>query len=318
MVPDEYLYRGLCALARAHRAGTMAGHLGAAVVAGYFLAREWLGHDAAVAEAIRHELDRIRAGEERLWFDPARTGITVEELFEPFENAEIVRNGIARLTKALWASVDRLRQSGHNVIFASLALKAIALRPQFAQEPVVAGLERLLGLFASAGPGRGYYGRERGWQWPPRAPLADDRLVPVYRSPRAAARVVLSVLANHAGERRRGYGGLFHLITHARALLDLEELGARELARAALAAHRQHVRAWLGLPRVDQELGTLKRAIELPDSPEYWRRHRQSVQWSGWLTHRLKVLYAFHALLPLAPTEQARNRALQALGYLLA
>lgn len=35
MIEFEYLCKGICGLANAHKADTMAGHLGAAVVAGY-------------------------------------------------------------------------------------------------------------------------------------------------------------------------------------------------------------------------------------------------------------------------------------------
>lgn len=40
MINFQYLYRGLCGLARAHRANPLAGHLGAAVVAGYFFGED--------------------------------------------------------------------------------------------------------------------------------------------------------------------------------------------------------------------------------------------------------------------------------------
>ena len=40
MTDFKYLYLGLCGLARAHRANPMAGHLGAAVVAGYFFGED--------------------------------------------------------------------------------------------------------------------------------------------------------------------------------------------------------------------------------------------------------------------------------------
>ena len=54
MVDFEYLYKGLCGLARAYRANPMAGHLGAAVVAGYFF-----GED-------QHDLpDEVHAGIEK-------------------------------------------------------------------------------------------------------------------------------------------------------------------------------------------------------------------------------------------------------------
>ncbi len=317
MLPADYLYRGLCALARAPEAGTMAGHLGAASIAGYYLVREWLNQKPLV-EAIRRELDRLEAGEETIWFNPRRVGFGVRELYAPFPSSPPVGNATARLTRALWTSVDALRQSGHNVIFGSLALRALGDYPEFAREPIVAGIERLLEMFADAAPGRGYYGRERGWNRPPGVPVAPEEVIPPYGSPRAAARATLGILITHAGQRRRGYGGLFHLLTHARALLDLEDIGARELARAELPNHRFHVRLWLGLPRVDDELGRLERATESPDTPVYWERHTRSVQWSGWLTHRLKVLYAFAAIRRLESDPQRRQAARHALGYLLA
>ena len=52
MVNFQYLYKGLCGLARAHRAGPMAGHLGAAVVAGYFIGEEQPDLDHEVSAAI--------------------------------------------------------------------------------------------------------------------------------------------------------------------------------------------------------------------------------------------------------------------------
>ena len=51
MVDFDYLSKGLCALARAHRANTMAGHLGAAVVAGYFFGEEHHELDERVVAA---------------------------------------------------------------------------------------------------------------------------------------------------------------------------------------------------------------------------------------------------------------------------
>ena len=52
MVDFDYLYKGLCAMARAHRANTMAGHLGAAVVAGYFFGEEHHDLDKRVVGSV--------------------------------------------------------------------------------------------------------------------------------------------------------------------------------------------------------------------------------------------------------------------------
>jgi hypothetical protein len=40
MIDFDYLPKGLQAMARAHRVSTMSGHLGAAVVAGYFIGEQ--------------------------------------------------------------------------------------------------------------------------------------------------------------------------------------------------------------------------------------------------------------------------------------
>ena len=59
MVDFEYLHRGLCGLANAHRANAMAGHLGAAVVAGYFFGEDHPNLDPRVVTAVEQQLDRI-------------------------------------------------------------------------------------------------------------------------------------------------------------------------------------------------------------------------------------------------------------------
>ena len=69
MLDPEYLHRGLCGLARAHRANAMTGHLGAALIAGCLFREQHRDLDREVHDGIGGELDRIIAGEES-WFDP--------------------------------------------------------------------------------------------------------------------------------------------------------------------------------------------------------------------------------------------------------
>ena len=64
MINFEYLYRGLCGMANAPRASSMAGHLGAAVVAGYFFGEEHPDLDPGVSKAIERDLiDLVRPEE---------------------------------------------------------------------------------------------------------------------------------------------------------------------------------------------------------------------------------------------------------------
>jgi hypothetical protein len=63
MIDFRYLQTGIYGLANAHRAGTMAGHLGAAVVTGYFIGEDQGGLPDEVYRGIEGELKRVIAGE---------------------------------------------------------------------------------------------------------------------------------------------------------------------------------------------------------------------------------------------------------------
>ena len=63
MVNFEYLSKGLNALARAHHTSSMAGHLGAAVVAGYLIGEQRPDLDPEVCKGIEADLDRVMRGE---------------------------------------------------------------------------------------------------------------------------------------------------------------------------------------------------------------------------------------------------------------
>ena len=162
MVDFEYLYQGLCGLARVHRANTMAGHLGAAVVAGYFLGEDHPDFAEEVHSAVEKELDRIIRGEESLWFDSTKAGITAAELFEPFPDERPREEQIATIAEALSANIDKTRQSGHNVIFAAIAIRALHDHPRYATPSIIEGIRKLVEGFHGAVPGRGYYGKQRG------------------------------------------------------------------------------------------------------------------------------------------------------------
>ena len=55
-----YLEAGINALARAHHMSSMAGHLGASMIAGYYVARQRPNLDPAVEAGIQDDLRRVR------------------------------------------------------------------------------------------------------------------------------------------------------------------------------------------------------------------------------------------------------------------
>lgn len=316
MVEFAYLYRGLCGLARAHRANTMAGHLGAAVTAGYFFGEEHHDLHARVTAAVEGELDRIIAGEEGIWFNQQRAGITIEELFEPMTGGESQPELIGTIADALAENIDQPRQSGHNVIFASIAIRALKDHPEYATDEMVEGIRRLIIGFNGVVPGRGYYGRERGWISGEKMDLAELPDVPRYESLPEMAEVVVGELIESGGVRRQGFGGLFHLINHAAALTELSQYGFEDLALSGLPAHQRHLQLWRSLPDVEEELGKLVPAVHDPRTPAYWEGE-PSGQWSAQLTHRIKTLFGFHTLLRYVDDVQKQAAAREQFLYLM-
>jgi hypothetical protein len=63
MMNFEYVSRGLNAMARAHQMSAMAGHLGASVVAGYFLGEQRPDLAPEVRRGIDDDLARVMGGE---------------------------------------------------------------------------------------------------------------------------------------------------------------------------------------------------------------------------------------------------------------
>ena len=317
MVEFEYLYRGLCGMANAPRANSMAGHLGAAVIAGYFLGEDHPDLEDAVFKAIARDLNRITGGEESIWFDPKKAGISAAELFKPFAEEKPQIESIDTLARALEANIGKARQSGHNVIFASIAIRALRGHEQHASPTLVTGIEKLITSFNDQHPGRGYFGKERGWLIGNKAPLADAEETPEYESLDAMAETVIDQLIATASERRRGFGGLFHLINHAAALTELDGHGYAKLAQKGLSAHRQHLRLYRALPNLEDELGKLEASALDPFEPEYWKK-TESKQWGAWLTHRIKTLYGFHTLMRFIEDKGKREKALKQFRYLMA
>jgi hypothetical protein len=123
MIDFQRLYKGICGLAHAHKAGTMAGHLGAAVVTGYFFGEDQSDLPKEIYKGIEGELKRVIAGEEAFWFNAKKTGLTPTDLFKPFPKEESKEDSIKSIATALQKNVGQTRQSGHNIIFASIAVR---------------------------------------------------------------------------------------------------------------------------------------------------------------------------------------------------
>ena len=315
MIAFDYLPKGLNAMARAHQVSPMSGHLGAAVVAGYFIGEQHPDLDEKVCDGIEAELERISRGVSVFSPKPNAT-LKAPAMFEPFGKERPQEDLIDGIAEALARNINRARESGHNVIFASIAIRALKDHPDLATPSVVDGIRRLIGGFDNASPGSGYYGKEKGRINGRKIKLAGDDGIGPVPNLEAMANSVADDLIQHAAQRREGFGGPWHVINHAAALAELSHHGYRELAIKGLPAFREHFRLFKTIPDVSDEQGAETPTADAPLTPNFWtpekiRRERAH------LTHRIKTIYGFDTLAELVSDKQQRSQAIDKLRYLM-
>lgn len=318
MIDFGYLSKGLNALARAHQMSAMAGHLGAAVVAGYFVGEQRPNLDPEVYRGIEGDLERVMGGQSVFGKRMSkRAAITDAELFAAFPKEKPNEGLIDGIAEALEKGIDRPRQSGHNVIFASLAIRALREHPELATPSVVAGIRKLIGLFSAAHPGSGYYGKARGRITGDKVALADDDGVPDYDDLEGMAGAVLDeIIGQDQATHRQGYGGLVHVNNHAAAIVDLGRYGFGDLVARAVKSHHQHLRLWRNLPNLADELGVVKVSQFGVHAAGYWSSGKVPYD-RALLTHRVKTMYGFDGLVEAIDDGPRERRAYEKLRFLM-
>ena len=315
MINFQYLYQGLCGLANASKTSGLAGHLGAAVAAGYFIGEDQPDLPGPVGKGIEGELDRIIAGEEAIWYNVKKTGIKPNELFKKLPAEKPTPQATKSIAQALEKNIQRTRQSGHNVIFAAIALRALHDHPDYATPTMIRGITKLTQSFDNAHAGRGYYGKDKGWKTGRQIELPKIKDHEKYKDLRDLARTTINELIASAPIRDRGFGGLVHLINHAAAIVELHRYGYPDLAKKALPAHYEHLRLLRTLPNLNDELGPPTKSTFHPRDSKYWKEtlRRDSAQ----LTHRIKTIYGFYSLLPYMEDDTKTKPAEDAFLYLM-
>ena len=316
MIDFGYLYRGICGLANAHQAGTMAGHLGAAVAAGYFFGEDQCELPDEVFRGIENEIERVIAGEESIWFSAKRAGVTPTGLFETFPDGESDAASIGSIADALQKNIGQTRQSGHNVIFASIAIRALEDHPDYATREIVDGMRKLIAAFDHVSQGRGYYGAGKGWLPGEKVKLDVEKDLPMYRSIQQMIDTTVDELITSAAVKKQGFGGLWHLINHAAAITELDRYGYGAIAEQALPSHHHHVRLWRSLPDVENEMGAVTKSNIDPREPAYWQGMLKRDE--ARLTHRIKTLYGFYTIRRFIEDETTAKQAEDAFLYLMA
>ncbi|APZ93375.1 hypothetical protein [Fuerstiella marisgermanici] len=317
-IAESFLSSGLNALARAHHMSSMAGHLGASLIAGYFVGEQRPNLDPSVYEGIEGDLARVIRGESVFGKKMSKKStLSDAELFEPFPKQKPDETLIDGIAEGLEKGIDKPRQSGHNVIFACLAIRALKQHPELATPAIVDGIRRLMAMFANETPGSGYYGAKRGRIHGNKITLPEDDGTPAYNDIDSMVIAVLDEAIELTPEvHRSGYGGLVHVINHAAAIVDLADCGYDELAQRAIQSHRHHLRLWRNLPNVADEKGPTQVSKFTPHVAEYWKSG--SVPYDrALLTHRVKTMFGFDELAAAVDNQAKEKAAYEKLRYLM-
>lgn len=250
-------------------------HFGAAILATHFFLQD-SGLDAAAQVAVVAQAERLAARQSNWLRDPTRSSPA-----DPASVADQLAEG-----------ADRLSVIGHDLIFASIALRAMHERPELATNRAVHGLVRLVREINSSGMGGPFV----GWDDPEEAHDTPDPTLPEIESHQELAAVTLERFAQtgpvHAGNDQ---GVVHHILTHALALIELDELGYHAASQRGRQAQRTYLTLLTrrpdpagALPNIDLDCTDLR-------SADWWATDRcGELEWL--LGHAFKVPWAFYRL----------------------
>lgn len=286
VISDRYLEDGLTALSRGGEVGWFEGHVGGAYLAAYYMQKEFdLPQD--VLQGLAANCRHLRNQHED-WFEPYPPEPAQPELMDQF-------------MEGLLPNLANLSNSGHGVTLAVLGLKALRDRPDMLTPSIVRGLLKLMEDAAVEHKLARYYGIE-DYTKLDRSEISLSEITPYRNASDLASRALSElglVLPDQFVDGKYYFfaGELEHGITHAHALIELEQLGYTQLARLGQDNHRMQ----MILNRLrPQELSN--QGVQVPEKASI----TESAYWSGLYEdpHAIKVPYAALSLLQYVPKER--------------
>jgi len=275
MLGEEWLLHGLNAMSRAHEADYFKdGHVGAAVIASYYLCR-----DADVEDGVAPLLAARMADR---WLP--------KPLFAPVPEEARAPKLVTGIVDVMRDNIVGLRQAGHNVIFPSLALKAFRDRPDAVTRYRADGIRRLIERFQVTD-----------------VPLDEDRDLPQLGDSHVFAESALSEFVGCTQRFiGRGQGWSGHLLTYAAALLDLGDLGYHDLVHDAEDGFLKYIRR-IRLGPLDQDVPRAEPPLMkvVPTQRAYWE---QTVGGDWEFGHVIKYPYGFCRLMKLARDRELKEK----------
>lgn len=279
MLDTEYLIHGLNALSRAHSMSYFQdGHRGGAIISAYYFCAE-NNLEESVPALIRQLLDDR-------WVNT--------NLCAPFPEEQARSTLSERILEAMATRAGGLVEAGHNIILPALALKAFRDVPEAVTPSRVDGICKLIESF---GPG----------EFPdsgndPEIPSVDDSC--------AFAEFVLREFlgCTHRFDGR-GQGWTGHLLTCARAVMDLYQAGVDSTARQAEKDFASYIhRIRMGPQETDKPRGEHAKRSTAPHQKAYWLDPHGD--WS--LGHAVKYPYGYYGLMCHVRDETLRKECQKA------
>ncbi|QDU49594.1 hypothetical protein [Gimesia panareensis] len=276
---DSYLDKGLIGMSRSK--GWFNAHLGAAVLAGYYMCKEnQLSEETVVG--IKKQLDIL---------------IQIHQAqFNPFSKMTADESLIENVPTSLAPAVEGgLRAHGHAVIYTALSTRALRDAPHMADP-------RLIKLLCAH---NGAIAKKKPVQPGVRSDYPDSQAMveALFDSLKR-----FKPLLGHPTVRRPNFT---HMTTHTEALMSLEAMGYQELAKTGQLGQQAHIAE--PVPKFDPAEHPLEEhqvSLEEIMSEKYWENQGNQKQWRKawnvktnpngyWVAfgHLFKVLYSYHRLI---------------------
>ncbi|MBM83427.1 MAG: hypothetical protein CMJ78_22950 [Planctomycetaceae bacterium] len=268
------------------------------------------GHNAAavMASAFFCREQKIGEGAPDEIFSFVQKTLLTSSIYKPRPKEMAAPELVDGLVKDLDAGIVNLRRGGHNIIFATLCLKALKDVPEAATPQRIDGLRKMVAAFGKSN------GRER-------PTVNDGTLVDMQDKTKFVAFIfkeylnALDLYLN--GKGHHGFAG--HILTAGHALLELSRLGHPEIARKGTSAYWQLVQqARAGADRGGRRVKDGPPKSPTPLDQDYWsgktsRRPREVVS-----SHLIKYPYSFYALAKDLRDEELKRRIFEQLFHLSA
>jgi hypothetical protein len=226
MLSSDYLIKGITGLSRASQGSPMEGHYGPTVIAAYYFCRE-NDLDKKTEKAVQKQIDQLISK-----FEPFFISLPAEDP-EP--------GAISHIIQPLDVNVHELRAIGHNVIFSTLAIKALHDPPSLEIPLTIKKICTLIEGFDQASRGGPFPG------WPSseisttavnpedQFPAYDDEEAIIHFTFDALLKIKTICTGKHEGT-------IGHLLTHADALNELSRLGYPVSAKKGYLSHQIYVK----------------------------------------------------------------------------